>query len=186
MTVVLVVVAIAVLAGVARGGSLAQLGELHLPGWPLVILGLLVQVVGAFAGDPTLYVVGMLASAVCVTAFVARNRHLPGMPLIAGGFLLNAIVVTANGAMPVDPRAAARAGVSIGHLSDGLDAKHEIRDDDTALPLLSDIIAVPIPGGHGSNVLSVGDVVLAAGIGILVLNSTIAPAPTTRPGLHQR
>ena len=184
MTVVLVVVALAVLVGLVRGGSLAQLGELHLPGWPLVILGLLVQVVGAFAGDPTLYVVGMLASAVCVTAFVARNRHLPGMALIAAGFLLNAIVVTANGAMPVDQRAAAKAGVSIGHVSDGVDAKHEIRDADTLLPLLSDIIAVPIPGGYGSNVLSLGDVVLAAGIGVLVLNSTLVPSPATARGQH--
>lgn len=179
MTVVLLVVAGALLAGRLRGGTLTGLSHLHLPGWPLVFLALAAQAFGAFAGALGLgsarayYVTGMILSALLVTVFVARNRGVPGMPLVALGFLMNALVVTANGAMPVSADAAARAGLPVAAVYAGVDAKHEPLDDRTRLRPLADVIPVPVPTGRGSNVLSAGDVVLAAGIGVLVANGML-------------
>jgi hypothetical protein len=193
LTVILVVIVVACLAGVARGGTMTNLSQLQLRSWPLVFVALVAQALGAFAatfGLPaasTLYVLGMVASAALVTVFVARNRALPGMPLIALGFVLNALVVTANGAMPVDQAAADRVGISTIGLYQGVDAKHELADGETRLRPLADVIPVPLPGPlrRGSNVVSVGDVVLAAGIGVLVLNGMLA-VRTRREPKHVR
>jgi hypothetical protein len=181
LTVILVVIAIACLAGVARGGSMANLAQLPLVSAPLVLVAVLVQAAGAFAErlglpNPSLfYVLGMVASATLVTVFVARNRALPGMALIALGFLLNALVVTANGAMPVDQAAMERVGMSTIRLYSNADAKHELADSSTRLRPLADVVPVPMPGAlrRGSNVVSAGDIVLAAGIGVLVTNGML-------------
>ena len=188
MTVILVVIVVSCAIGLVRGGSMQNLAELHLAAWPLVFVALAVQAFGAFAGNPTLYVAGMVTSAVLITVFVARNRALPGMPLIALGFLLNALVVTANGAMPVEQAAADRAGISTVGLYRNVDAKHELADEHTVLRPLSDVIAVPLPGPlrRGSNVVSVGDIVLAAGIGVLVVNAMLRVRPAPRRPAHAR
>jgi hypothetical protein len=189
VTVILMVIVVACAVGLARGGSMNNLAQLHLASWPLVFVALAAQALGAFAGAlglpsaPVLYVVGMVLSAVLVTVFVVRNRALRGMPLIALGFLLNALVVTANGAMPVEQEAADRAGISTVGLYRNTDAKHELADEDTVLRPLADVIAVPLPGPlrRGSNVVSVGDVVLAAGIGVLLVNAMLRVREPHRP-----
>jgi hypothetical protein len=189
VTVILVVIVLACLAGLARGGTLHNLAELHLSAWPLVFVAVAVQAAGAFAGSlgvphaGALYVLGMVGSAVLVVVFVVRNRSLRGMPLIALGFLLNALVVAANGAMPVDQAAADRVGISTVGLYRNSDAKHELVDDDTLLAPLADVIPVPLPKpiDAGSNVVSVGDVVLAAGIGVLVLHAMLRVRPRRGP-----
>jgi hypothetical protein len=183
VTVVLLVLVGALVGGWLRGGSLYALSRLSLQWWPLVFLALGVQALGAFA-DPlglpepqVWYVIGMVSSALLISVFVVRNRALVGVPLIAAGFLLNAVVIAANGAMPVSEEAADRAGVGITALITGDDAKHELLTDDTRLHLLADVIPVPLPTERGSNVLSFGDVVLAAGIGVLVLNGMLLREP---------
>lgn len=166
---------VACLAGLARGGSLHNLSQLHLRSWPLVFVAVAVQAVGAFSGSAALYVLGMVGSAALVVVFVTLNRSLRGMPLIALGFGLNALVVAANGAMPVDQKAADRVGISTVSLYRHADAKHEIVDDTTVLSALADVIPVPLPKpiDGGSNVVSIGDVVLAAGIGVLVTQAML-------------
>jgi hypothetical protein len=181
VTVILVVILTACLVGALRHGSLHNLGRLPLAAWPLVFVAVVAQAGGAFAGAlgvahaGTLYVAGMVTSAVLVVVFVVRNAALPGMPLVAVGFLLNAVVVTANGAMPVSQDAADRVGISTVGLYRHADAKHELVDSATLLSPLADVIPVPLPGpvSFGSNVVSVGDIVLAAGIGILVVNGMV-------------
>jgi hypothetical protein len=176
LVVVLVVVLGAMVLGRLRGGSIQALGRLTLPGWPLVFLALAAQALGSFAEPLGLpaprgwYVAGMALSAVLIVVFVARNRELAGMALIAAGFLFNAIVIASNGAMPVSERSASRAGLVV-HFTDD-DAKHELMTERTRLRWLADVIPVPLPGA-GSNVLSLGDVVLAAGIGVLVANAML-------------
>lgn len=194
MTVILVVIAVSCAVGLARGGSMHNLSLLHLAAWPLVFVALVVQAFGSFAatlgvpGAAAYYVGGMVLSALFVTYFVYRNRTLPGIALVALGFLLNALVVAANGAMPVEQAAADRAGISTVGLYRNVDAKHELADEDTLLRPLADIIAVPLPGPlrRGSNVVSVGDVVLAAGIGVLLVNAMLRVRSAPQPPAHAR
>ena len=186
MTLVLLVVVGAVAAGYARGGSLTRLSHLSLPGWPLVFLALAAQAAGGVAAATAVlpaapaYVAGLILSAVLVTLFMVRNRHLRGVPLIAAGFVMNAAVVVANGAMPVSLWAARQAGIDPAVVAHGSDPRHEVAGPATRLPVLADVIPAPVPVDRLRSVVSAGDVVLSAGIGVLVANAMV------RPGVGRR
>jgi hypothetical protein len=112
---------------------------------------------------------GIVASNGAVAAFLLANHRLPGMALAGAGLVLNLLVIAANGAMPVSQRAARIAGLPRDALSQpGI--KHEVLGNDTALSPLADVI--PLPGT--GQVISAGDIVLAAGIGRLVYARTRA------------
>jgi len=170
------------LAGVILGGSLYRLERLTLRSLSLLVAAVAVQVVASlvFGGIP--YVIGLVLSLLLATAFVARNPHLAGRGLLVGGLVLNAAVIIANGAMPVHRGAAERAGVSLHSLV--ADPRHRTEDASTHLSLLDDRIPLPLP--VGAQVLSVGDVLVAAGAGLLIAQAMrrriAAPAPiTVRP-----
>lgn len=180
MIVIILVLLGAVTIGLIRGGSFDRLSQLPMRhGW-LVVAAAVLTALGANGGRLGLpgqvtYVGCTAIAATFVVLFVASNRSLVGVPLVALGFALNAAVILANGAMPVSRQAADYAGVSIDRLLAGDDARHELMTDGTRLRLLADVIAVPLPGplSTGSNVVSAGDVVLAAGIGQLVADGML-------------
>ena len=160
----MVVLLVALLVGWAAGGSLGRLGSLPLQAPRLVVVALLLQLVGAVVGGPV-HLIGLAVSALLILAFLARNRGLRGTGLVATGLLLNAVVVGANGAMPVSSGAAARAGLALEDLV--VDARHEPADEATRLRLLGDVVPVPLP--LRAEVVSPGDVLIAAGLGQLVV-----------------
>lgn len=160
----LAVIVLAVGASYLRGGRLSRLADvtLHLP-W-LLLVGLALQVAVDVAsargllGDATTEGwVLLLISQVLVVAWVIANRHLPGTVLIALGLVLNAVVIAANGAMPVAPEALAALGAEPGVTPTG---KHTLLTEETRLPWLADILPLP----PLRSVISVGDIVLAAGL----------------------
>jgi hypothetical protein len=170
MGLVAAVVASAVVVGWVAGGSLDALARLRLPAAGLVPAALAAQVLGVLAGvagappGPS-YALGLAVSALLVTLFLARARRVPGLGLVTLGLALNALVVAANGAMPVSASAAARAGAESGALA--ADLRHEPLDAGTRLPLLADVVPVALP--LRPEVVSPGDVLVAAGLGRLVV-----------------
>jgi hypothetical protein len=170
MLIALIAAVVAALIARLRGGSFESLAATPFR-WPLLLwAGLIVQI--AFgAWDPDWLgtsggLAVILTTNVLVAAFLAVNRHLPGMVLAAIGTMLNVLVIALNGAMPVTLGAAQIAGAGVRDLG----IKHEILDAETRLPWLADVIPVP-----GLRVLiSVGDVLLAIGIAWLVYRRTIA------------
>ncbi|MFL6137029.1 MAG: DUF5317 domain-containing protein [Frankiaceae bacterium] len=170
MALVAIVLALAVLLGRALSGRLRRLAALPVAGWPLLVLAALAEIGGglaARAGSGSGHVAGAVAATALVVAFLAVNRALQGIPLVAGGLLLNALVIAANGAMPVSAWAATRAGVDVAPIAAGLDQGHALLGAGTALPALADRIPLPLP--VVPEVLSAGDVLIAAGLGLLVL-----------------
>jgi hypothetical protein len=142
-----------VVVGVLRGGSLENVNRVRfrLP-W-LVFLGLALQIGAEAAASrfPGIQrgVAGPLILAISyafVGTFVVLNFRFPGAPLIGLGLLLNLSVILANGAMPVSLWAVKVSGSHAG------------------LGFLGDIIPVPPLG-----IVSVGDVVLGAGVFVLVI-----------------
>jgi hypothetical protein len=83
------------------------------------------------------------------------------------GLLANALVVGLNGAMPVSESAAGRAGTTTQDILTGADARHELADRHTRLGFLGDVIPVPAP--WRPEVVSPGDIAVAAGLAQLVL-----------------
>jgi hypothetical protein len=174
VTLVLLVLAGGLLLGWTVGGSLARLGRQPLTdGW-LVAAAIGVQAAGALIGGRA-YAVGLLLSALVVVAFLRRNRGLRGTGLITLGLAANGLVVLLNGAMPVSTHAAARAGADLGGIERDEDPRHELAGRDTLLPWLGDTVPVRLP--WHPEVVSVGDVLVAAGVGQLVLVGMGAALP---------
>ena len=161
----LLVVALGVAVSLARGGRLTRIADAPLHATWLLFTGLALQVTvdvtaarGILEDASTAGWSLLLASQLLIVAWLVRNRHLPGVLLVAAGLALNAAVMAANGAMPVDP-AAIRA---VGELTDGRVplGKHTLMTPDTRLPWLADIL----PLAPLRTIISVGDVVIAAGL----------------------
>jgi hypothetical protein len=161
---VVLVLLIAVVASLVRGGRFRRIGHAQLRDTWLLFVGVALQVasdagviVGWFEGTGTFSYGLLLTSQVVVLAWVLRNWYLPGLILVAIGLGLNAVVMGANGAMPVQPEAIAALGQDPSDLVRG---KHVLMDDDTRLWWLADIWPVP----PIRSIISIGDVVLAAGL----------------------
>jgi uncharacterized protein DUF5317 len=171
---------IAVVLGLARGGSMAGLAATRLQWMPVLFGGLAIQVViGVWSPDwltDNGELAILVASNALVAVFIAANRRLPGILLAGLGLALNLLVITANGAMPVSDSAAEMAGIEGVPVDAGL-FKHEHLDDDTILPWIGDVIGIPV----AKEVVSLGDVVLALGIARLIYYQTTS----NRRGRHR-
>lgn len=162
MPLVVLTVGLAVVASYARGGRFSRIAGAQL-GWTWLLfvglgLQLLVDVVAPrdLVTGTQSYVL-LLTSQVAVLGWVVANWWRPGMLLVGIGLLMNAVVMGANGAMPVDTAAIERLGVGEVEVTPG---KHEVMTDETVLPWLADVHPVP----PIRTIVSLGDVVLAAGL----------------------
>ncbi|MTV26025.1 hypothetical protein FTX61_11480 [Nitriliruptoraceae bacterium ZYF776] len=160
----LTVLVLAIAVSYVRGGRLTRIADVQLRSNALLFVGLALQLAVDLAagrgilGDAT--ALGwsiLLVSQLLVVGWLVRNRQLPGVLLVAVGLALNAVVIAANGAMPVDPAAMRVLGVE--HLDVPL-GKHTLMTAETALPWLADVIPLP----PLRSIISVGDVVLALGL----------------------
>jgi Family of unknown function (DUF5317) len=161
-------IVLALVVGLVAGGSLHRFSELRLRWWLLAPIGLALQGVplpdGRHGSDLAIRMIVFGTSYVLLLAFAIRNRRTAGVPLIAVGLLLNGLVVTANGGMPVSRSAFVVSGqVDELHLlmaDEG--AKHHILvPGEDVLSPLGDVIAVPPPIAQ---VVSIGDVCVYAGL----------------------
>jgi Family of unknown function (DUF5317) len=192
MRLLIPVIALAVVAGYAFRGRLTHLEHLRLRWWWLVIAGLGIQFLPlpeGDAGNDLLVRTGVLAASyLLLLVFAAANVRLPGMPLILIGLLCNAVVITANGGMPVSVYALRDSGqpdVVELLIDEGADKHHRL-DDDDVLTFLADVIAVPAPIRQ---VVSVGDLFVYAGLVWLVVAAMRARTPlssSTSLGKHRR
>jgi hypothetical protein len=144
----------------------------------LLVLQLLAPVL-SLRGSAAKIAFAVWASTFPLTVVVAwLNRNRPGMYLVAVGLLLNAVVIFANGGMPVSSVAVSMvkqgpvARVPVG------DFVHVAAHSRTILPWLSDVLPVPGPSWIRS-VVSAGDCLLAAGIAVFLASDE----PTRKP-LH--
>lgn len=180
MVLVLATVLCALVFGYARGGRLTNLAHVDLRhGW-LVVLSVVAQgtlAAVSWADGPVAAVSSplLLSSHAALLGFVVANHLLPGMTLVFAGFAMNAAVITANGAMPVSLEALQT--VSGGAATTITPGKHRLLMEGDALSPLADIYAIPVL----RTVVSAGDMVLAAGVGILVVNLMLRhPRPEGR------
>ena len=154
---------------IVRGGRLVNLGDIHLNQWWLLPLGFLLQIGAQFvpASAATWGVALILLSYVPLLLLVVINRDRPGLWLAGLGVLMNFVVIALNGGMPVLAEAAEVAsGFAPGDpvIAEGF--KHVVMDRTSMLVFLADVI--PIRIANYGQVLSLGDVFLAVGLGRFV------------------
>ena len=180
MNLVLVVAVLAIAVAVAAGGD--RLLGLRVRAVRLLVAAALLQLVsGTLAsGSAAVRVLTVILSALLVALFVWGNWKVAGIPLIGAGLLLNGVVVVLNFAMPVSVSAAARAGLAPAQLHLGDDPFHERLGPQTRLPGLGDTIPVALP--WRPQVVSPGDVLVAAGVALLLVTGGARPRSLRRQG----
>ena len=151
-----------------RGGRLLHLAEIHLKLWWLLLVGFAMQFATAFLPEEAdwAFNVGValiLASYIPLIAVVIANRDRTGMWLTGLGIIMNFTVIALNGGMPVLGEAAQVAGDFQSNVAILNDHKHVLLDPTSRLTFLADVI--PLRAFGVGQVLSVGDVFLAVGLG---------------------
>lgn len=170
MVLVAVTVLVGLVVGYARGGRLSNFDLVHLHrGWLLglaVAAQLAIPLLAALGLVPAAAYPFLLVSHLALFGFIWFNRRLPGMALIFIGFALNALVIGANGAMPVSPSAIEQVAGQPTEEIDDVEGKHRLLEEDDHLAFLADVV----PLAPLRTVVSVGDFVLAAGVCVLVVS----------------
>jgi len=168
-------IVLGLLLGVFLGGRASGLGSLQLRwGW-VFAAGLGIQIV-LFSAPVTERIgelgvpIYVLSTALVVLA-VILNRRIIGMPLVALGAISNLVAIVANGGyMP----ASAAAMAALGKSAPTVYSNSAIVPDPVLWPL-TDIFALPtwLPG---ANVFSLGDVLIALGVIVVIVSAMRRPA----------
>ena len=169
--------------GVATRGSLGALGQLQFRWWPLALGGLIVQLFlfsplaeGVGSLGPVIYVASTAMVAVAVLANIKQNR---AFAVVAAGALCNLAAIVANGGfMPVTPETLAESGrtAATGYSNSLASAR-------PALDVLVDRFVLP-SGLPLTNVFSVGDVLIAIGIALVIVTAMHARTTDQRIALQ--
>lgn len=167
MMLVLIVIGLAVCVGFIAGGSLRPFDRLKVHWWAVALAGLALQGISLSSGigRPAGSAV-LVGSYGLLFAFALVNRRLPALWLVMAGLVLNILVIGANGGMPVSASALETAGARAEGLIGAGTAKHHLMGPGDTLTALGDVIGIPPPVGA---VISIGDVLLYAGVAILVV-----------------
>jgi hypothetical protein len=166
----LAAVLLGISVGVATGGRLGNLAAIRFR-WPyLVLAALVVKEVVLFsplnriAGIQFVYVIALAGVAGWTLWHLDR---LPGVWIVTAGVTLNLIVVLANGGhMPVAPALAASL------VQRGTIGQYIVMGPGTNLSWLGDWISLPGPLRAFGEAYSPGDLIVAAGIAVVVVFAT--------------
>ena len=179
------IVLISALAVPLLGGRLSALADVHARLAWILLPALALQVISlSIPGVPGwLRPLIQLASYPAASVFVIANHHLPEMPLIGLGALLNLIAMSANGGvMPASASALDQAGLPR-HRENYVNSALL---EEPRLGFLGDVFAIPEPVPL-HNVFSVGDVFIGVGVVIAVHGLSGSRLRVLRPrGRHVR
>jgi hypothetical protein len=184
------VIAAALVIAVLIGGDIRRLSQIKIRHLELLLAAFAVKVSVAILGTTHSLVAVTVArplnvvGALLLLAVVWFNRRIPGALLFGAGLTLNLVVIVAfGGRMPVllphdvDPNSPVLA-----LLRGGLDPLHIALAHPQGLWFIGDIFAIPGLGGH-SSLVSIGDLLMAAGVAWLIIRcSQRGPALTPAYG----
>jgi hypothetical protein len=164
------VLLVSIFVSILRGGRFENLSEIHLRMWLLLPLGYVMQsatfLLPNASWAPRAGFFLILFSYIPLVAVVVINRDKPGLWISGIGILMNFSVIAFNQGMPVlaeSIQAATKFTLEIVTISD---FKHVVFDQNTHLGFLADVIPMNILGM--STVISLGDVLLALGLGVFL------------------
>lgn len=163
-------VVLGLVAGLVGGGSLRFLAKFSLRRPWLGAIWVIGSIVATRLHGTA--AVGLLLTATLAGVALAATNALrwPGFGAVGVGLALNALVLGVNGGLPYDPAAARSAGlVASGPVmlkTDGL--TRPWRDGDTLLVLARRIPVAPLRA-----VTSIGDLLLAFGLGLAIFSATV-------------
>lgn len=176
---------LSILIGLIRRGRIRGLASIPLRCVILFILPFLilaaVYAARSFGGEslsPYMRAANVVEYVVLLAA-IALNLHIREMWIAGAGAFMNFLVVAANGGMmPISEKAIQMAGMTqmIEDCRAGSFVRHVIMSPETRLKPLADIIPKPGFAFVMPEVASIGDVLLAIGIFVLVQRYMMRPA----------
>lgn len=170
-----------------RGGRLVNLGDIELRAWWLLIIAFGLQTGTSLLPDEswsdTAGLSMILGSFVLLMVLVVLNRASPGMWIAGLGVLMNFTVIAVNGGMPVLAGAAEVAsGFTVSEPDVSGSYKHIPLDEDSQLTFLADVI--PLRLANIGEVISLGDIFLALGLGAFLEHELRRPRRWFKRGAH--
>jgi hypothetical protein len=170
------VIAAALAIAVLIGGDVRRLSQIRIRHIELLLAAFAAKASVALLGTAHAQAAVNVArplnviGAVLLLAVVWFNRRIPGAILFGAGLSLNLIVILAfGGRMPVllphdvDPNSPVLV-----LLKGGLDPLHVALQQPQGLWFIGDIFTIPGIGGH-SSLVSIGDLLMAAGVAWLII-----------------
>ena len=166
--------------GWSRGGRLGALAAIRLRLWGLCLAGLALHrllplAVPALRGGMLGHVIDAGVFYAALAGFALANRDRPGAYALVAGAVANAIpTLLAGGRMPVWVATLARIPArATGALMAGRDVSHVAMAHPAGLLWLGDVLATPPP--LPPDVISIGDIAIAAGVAVF-LAASMAPS----------
>lgn len=176
----LICVVLGVAIGLACKGRLALLARLRGLIFPILALGFFAAT--RFLPGQSVALRGVLTTlyyACCLGFAFLNGRHFLAGAFIALGTLSNYLVIAANGfRMPISSYALSYYPDITAQSVTEKNAGYFIENGDAKLLILGDVICIPLPGIGGF--ISVGDVLLAMGVMVLIIYA-MAPKQLSRP-----
>lgn len=176
---------VALAVAVVRGGRLSNLGDIRLRLWLILPVAFAMQAGTALLPDrgwtATLGFWLILLSFLLLLLVIVANKDRKGMWLAGLGVTMNFVVIALNGGMPVLEGAAVVASGFESGLSVIGGMKHVPLEEGTRLAFLADVIPFRVLGQ--GQVLSLGDVFLAVGIGRFLEAELRRPVRWFKPGV---
>ena len=172
---------ISLIVALLRGGKLRGLADLPLRRIELIVLAFLIQFSLAWGGERGFVFFSKwgdylyIGSYILLLIAIWYNRHIKEMIIFGIGVSVNFLVILANGGqMPVSINALKRAGMMdvLPLLKSKTYVLHGLLNEGTRLKFLADIIPLPPPYPR-PRVLSVGDIIMALGIFLLIQHSMV-------------
>lgn len=156
---------------ILRGGRLVNLGDIEMKAWWLLFLAFGLQIGTRYLPEgrwaETAGLAMVLVSFGLLLVLVLANRSQPGMWIAGIGVLMNFAVIAINGGMPVLAGAAEVAsGFSVTEPDLSGSFKHVLLDDSSRLTFFADVIPLRVAGI--GEVISLGDIFLALGLGVFL------------------
>ncbi|GAB3268923.1 DUF5317 domain-containing protein [Kineosporia babensis] len=169
---------LAVLAIPLTGGSFQQLGQIRIRAWWLLPLALVLQilVISVLPDLPTALAASVhVATYALAGIFLWLNRAVKGVLLVTLGAMANGVTIAVNGGtLPASRWAVETAGLDHreGFVNSGV-------LENPRLPWLGDVFAIP-EGLPFANVFSIGDVLIVAGVVVLIVANSRTPEPAAQ------
>jgi Family of unknown function (DUF5317) len=168
-TVILTVAALVIGAavGLATGGKLRYAARRRIHWWLLILVGFGLELAADRWLSGAVGYLALVAGPICLVIWAARNARVPGMGLVALGVLANLAVMSVDRGMPVERGALVSAGIA----ARGADVisvsghRHHVVRPSDHLRFLDD--RIPLAVAH--EVVSVGDIILAVGMAVVVV-----------------
>ncbi|MFW6148665.1 MAG: DUF5317 domain-containing protein [Atribacterota bacterium] len=171
----LIIIILAVIIGLIRGGELENLYHISIEGVYLFAVALLLRgliwffTVIDFSFLLNYNPVFLFMSYFLLIAAALQNMKMPGFKYITLGVLMNTFVILVNGGkMPVLINQQMIQEINGNTLLGvGQNAIHSLKSNETLFAFLGDVISIPKPF-PGASIISVGDIMIFIGLFILI------------------